>query len=144
MARADVADRPPVEAQSREPGLAWLGLLMFATPIIWGVRLVAKFIIASQVCYPDGERLFALPARTSSVWPTLLAIDLVAIAVAVATIMISYRVLRRAIPIAPRKLIQLGKGRTRFVALWGLIIGFTFLGATLYDIAPLLVVPVCG
>ena len=38
-------------------------------------------------------------------------------------------------------LLQLGEGRTRFLALWGLIIGIRFLGAILYDIVPLLVVP---
>ncbi len=143
MARADIADDRSVAAESGE-SLIWLGLLMLATPVIWGVRLVAKFTIASQVCFPDGERLFALPARTHWVWPTLLAIDLVAIAIALTTIVISHRIWRRARPVDASLTMQLGEGRTRFLALWGLIIGFGFLGAVLYDIVPLLVVPVCA
>ena len=144
MARADISDGRALPAEPQETGLTWLGLLMLATPVIWGARLVANFTIASQICFPDGERLFALPARTNWVWPTLLAIDLIAIAIAALTIVVSYTVRRRARAVDATMLLHLGEGRTRFLAIWGLIIGIGFLAAVLYDIVPLLVVPICA
>ena len=79
-------------------------------------------------------------------WPTLLGIDVATIAVAIVAILISYHYWRRARDeaVAHAALIETGEGPTRFLALWGLLVGFGFLVAVLFDLIGLWIVPVCG
>jgi hypothetical protein len=41
-------------------------------------------------------------------------------------------------------LIESGEGRTRFLALWGIMIGLGFFIAVAFDFAGLWVLPICG
>ena len=41
-------------------------------------------------------------------------------------------------------MVEAGKGRTRFLSLWGLMTSVGFAGAIVFSLVGLLVVPLCG
>ncbi len=140
--RYDLPDAPCSASTPRQ--LAVLGFAMFAVPSICGLRLVVNFAIDSYFCFPSELRRDVLPG---SAWPTLLGLDLLGIVIAAFAALISYRNWRLTrdeleVPTAP--LIELGEGRTRFLSLWGLLIGFGFTVAIAFDLVGLWIVPVCG
>lgn len=148
MARGVNPTQPEHPApRGHKVSLSVLGLALIATPTLWGVRLIAKFAIAEYVCFPGDERRLALPHGDGWVWPTLLVIDLLTIASAAAAAAISYRDWQASHDehaAAKGSLVQVGEGRTRFLSLWGIMIGVGFLIAVLFDLVALWAVPVCG
>jgi len=139
-----MTDRAHPAPQRHQVGLLILGAALVATPAIWGLRLVLNFALASYFCFPGSIRQYALPRWT---WPTLLGVDVLAIAVAVLAAVVSWRNWQRtaderAVPGAP--LIEIGEGRTRFLALWGLMTGIGFAVAGAFDLVTLWIVPVCA
>lgn len=131
-------------AQNRDrASLASLAAGLFAVPCSWALRLVVNYGIDSHFCFPGESRRNILPAWA---WPTLLGIDAATIAVAIIAILICFHYWRRARDeaVAHAALIETGEGPTRFLALWGLLVGFGFLVAVLFDLVGLWIVPVCG
>lgn len=125
------------------PSLALLAAALFAVPCLWALRLVVNYGIDSYFCFPSEVRRNILPAWA---WPTLLGIDVATIAVAIIAILVSNHYWRRSWDeaVAHAALIETGEGPTRFLALWGLLAGFGFLVAVLFDLVGLWIVPVCG
>ncbi len=139
-----MTDRPHPAPHRHAVSFALLVLALVATPCLWGVRLVTNYALDSHFCFPGDARRNAVPGW---VWPTLLGIDVLVLLLAVAATLISYRNYQAtrtelAAPCAP--LIEIGEGRTRFLALWGLMIGVGFVVAMLFDLVALWVVPACG
>lgn len=130
-------------ANRDRPSLALLAAALFAVPCLWALRLVVNYGIDSHFCFPSEVRRNILPAWA---WPTLLGIDVATIAVAIVAILISYHYWRRARDeaVAHAASIETGEGPTRFLALWGLLVGYGFLVAVLFDLVGLWIVPVCG
>ena len=134
----------PLAAPNRDrASLASLAAGLFAVPCLWALRLVINYGIDSYFCFPGESRRNVLPPWA---WPTLLGIDVATIAVAIIAVLISYHYWRRAPDeaVAHAALIETGEGPTRFLALWGLLVGFSFLVAVLFDLVGLWIVPVCG
>jgi hypothetical protein len=128
-------------------GTTLLVLILFVVPLLWGIRLVANFAIASHFCFPGDLRRYALPNPLGWVWPTMIGIDVLTILIALAAILVSYRNWRIASEesAGPRSpLIEIGEGRTRFLSMWGLLIGALFVIAVSFDLVALFIVPVCG
>jgi hypothetical protein len=120
-----------------------LGAALFAAPTIWGLRLVLNYALASYFCFPGSVRYDAIPGWT---WPTLLGVDVLAIAVAVIAAVVSWRNWQRTREEAAAggPLIEIGEGRTRFLSLWGLMVGIGFAVAGVFDLLALWIVPVCA
>lgn len=121
-----------------------LATALIATPAIWGIRLVVNYGIDSHYCFPGDRRSNALPGWA---WPTLLGIDLLAIVVAIAAVLISltsWRLSREEFAATSGPLIEIGEGRTRFLALWGLMTSIGFLVAVGFDLVALWIAPACG
>jgi hypothetical protein len=128
--------------------LTLLALALVATPSLWGLRLVINYALDSYFCYPGDARRFALAGGVAWVWPTLLAIDLLVLVFAASAAAISYRQWRASrdelASFGSAPMIEIGEGRTRFLALWGLLIGVGFAIAMVFDLFTLWIVPPCA
>jgi hypothetical protein len=139
-----VTDQAHPAPQRHNVDFALLAFALLATPAIWGLRLVANYAIDSHFCFPGDQRSDALPGWA---WPTLLGLDVLAILVAAAAVLISLSSWRRTqheSAAARGQLIEIGEGRTRFMSLWGLMIGIGFIVALIFDLVTLWITPVCA
>jgi hypothetical protein len=77
----------------------------------------------------------------------LIAVDLASIAISVAAALIalrSWRATSQEMAEVGSPLVEIGEGRTRFLAGWGLIIAIGFLVAVGFDFVGLWILPICG
>jgi hypothetical protein len=130
-----------------DASFAQLAFCTIAAPAVWGLRLVINYGIASYFCFPGDTPRQELPGNLGWIWPTLLALDLASIAVALAGAAIAFQLWRStrhelAVPGSP--LIEVGEDRTRFLSLWGLMISLGFFVAVVFELVALWVVPICG
>lgn len=120
---------------------------LFAGPVAWGIQLVTNFALASNRCYPDGiSRATILPGWQWSS-PTILAINIVAAILALIGAAVSYshwQAVRNEHQGSARQLVEAGEGRTRFLALWGVMTGLGFFVAIIFDTVALSMVPQCA
>ncbi len=148
MARSPIVTGAARPAPHRHRvGATLLVLGLFAVPLMWGIRLVANFAIASHFCFPGALRLHALPHALGWVWPTMIGINVLSILIAVAVGLVNYRKWRLTADesAGPRSaLIEIGEGRTRFLSAWGLLVASLFVVAAGFDLIALCIVPVCG
>ena len=128
-------------------GIGTLLFCIIAPPAIWGLRLLVNYALTSRSCFPAELRHEASPPGLQWLWPTLTAFDAATIAVALVCAAISYQSWRRSREEADSsagELVELGEGRTRFMALWGGLVSILFCVAAVFDFAFLLAVPICG
>jgi hypothetical protein len=147
------ADAHPAPHRERA-GLFPLFFGIGAGPILWSLHLVANYALASHVCYPGAMPHTGPPPGAGRVWGILVAIDIVAVLVTGTAGLISWRLWRatrhetseQARPASDqaRELVEIGEGRTRFLALWGMLISLAFLVTIVFDLVGLFVVPLCG
>lgn len=117
---------------------------LLAGPVVWGLQLVANFALASHACYPDGAPLTA-PASHST-WAIILLLNILAAILSLAGAVLSYqhwRATREEHPGDASHAIEAGEGRTRFIALWGVMTGLGFFVAILFNTLALFMVPQC-
>jgi hypothetical protein len=124
--------------------LAGLFFAVLAPPIVWSTHLILNFAFSIHACYPGHA-----PRFTHLDWlrTLLIVVDLVSMAVAIAAAVValrSWRTTAREMAETGSPLLEIGEGRTRFLAAWGLIIAVGFLIAVLFDFVGLWVLPICG
>jgi hypothetical protein len=104
--------------------LAVLALIMLVPPAAWALDLFWKYAVTSYVC-ATGNTLQAASPSFGWVWPSLLVADIAALLLAATTAWISYsawRRVRREVRGHAEHLAEIGEGRTRFLAFWGMLI----------------------
>lgn len=124
--------------------LLFLGL--FAGPVGWGVQLVANYSIASHACYPGDRPLIGVPLPGHSIWIVVFIINIVAACLALAGAALSYqhwRATRAEHAGSALNAVEVGEGRSRFLALWGVMTGSGFFLAILFNTLALFMVPQC-
>jgi hypothetical protein len=116
--------------------------------VVWFAQLVVKYAIDSHSCYPGSlPASGGAPANLGWLWPVLLAIDLVALAIALAAAFVSWRDWRTILAetglkrAEPTDAIETPE---RFFALWGMVFAFCFSVAILFDLINVLVLHRCG
>jgi hypothetical protein len=116
-----------------------LGLLVFglvAAPLLWLAQLILSYGFSALVCY-GGDHPTTIasggPVRTA-----LLVLDAVALIVALAAAIVSFASWRTV-----RAEQQFGEGRTRFMALWGIMSSVCFLGAIVFHSLASVMAPLC-
>jgi hypothetical protein len=127
--------------------LALLLFGVFAGPVAWSAQLVANYILAVDPCFLTRVVRTEPVLRASSDWPAILIVNLVAALLAIAGGIISLRLWRESRhehPGTASHAVEVGEGRTRFLALWGVMTGFGFLAAILFDTIALFLVPRCS
>lgn len=121
--------------------------ILFAGPLAWFVQLCASVALVGWSCFPTTDR-FALPVvhygwtRGAAILLTLacLTVALASGGVALA----KFRQVRDEKQGDKSDLIEVGHGRTRFTALWGVVLGFGFAVAIAATAVPFLMVRQCA
>lgn len=116
-------------------------------PLAWATHLIAGYALASTICFP-GEALRQQPwASIRWAWSLLIAIDLIAMVIAVLAALTAYhnwRLSHREATGYSQGLVEIGEGRTSFLSLWGILTSIGFFVAVAFDFIGLWIVPLCG
>ena len=139
------AQYPPSPHRYRaSPRLLLFGVVGAGTA--WLVQLVVDYGLASHRCFPHDVPLTI--AQTAGGWsyPLLTVFNLLAIALAVAAGLVSYRLwhhTRDEHAGSAGHPVTAWEGRTRFLAMCGLLAGIGFLVAIVFDTVAVFTVPRC-
>lgn len=131
----------PHRANSR---LALLLYGLVAAPLAWGVGEIVNATLAQEACFPGTEPL-AAPAFSNLhlIHLIILVLSLAISASAALVALGSWRVTMNEQAGGPRALLSIGEGRSRFMALAGLMTSAGFFIGTLFWLPALLFVPSC-
>lgn len=138
--------REPHPAPQRERvGAFAIWFAIVAAPLAWNLQLLFNATLAAHGCYPHDEPL------ASPIWvhlmPVTAAIEVAAIAICVLAGIVAtrnWRLTREEKPGSAHHLIEAGDGRTRFMAMVGLLCSGLFGLAVLLSAGMISVVPVCS
>jgi hypothetical protein len=119
--------RNPAPGRLRE---SFFGL--FGGPLAWFVQLCCGFALASQPCFLGGTRVAAPPPALQWTWPAMIFLMAAAVAIALLSLLVSWRTFTRS------------TGRTRFLALWGILLGGSFALAAAFTAVAFLTLPRCA
>jgi Na+-driven multidrug efflux pump len=89
---------------------------LFGGPLAWFIQLTASFALVSQMCLRGGERT----------WTAMIAVTVAACLIALLATLVSWRAYARTKDEKAgdhRHVLEVGSGRTRFLALWGVMLG---------------------
>jgi hypothetical protein len=121
----------------------WFGIA--AAPFAWTLQQIISSTLAGYACYPHAD------PRTSPVWsglpPVLLAVSAVAFAIALSgggVAWNAWRQTRSERPGSAHHLMETGDGRTRFMAMCGMLTSSVFVIALAFGTTALYLVPLCG
>lgn len=123
--------------------IGWLLFGVFAGPVAWGLQLIFNYALAAYSCYPDHSPRIAVLPGWQHVWAVILALNLIAAALALAGAAISYRSWDLVRGRNQEPALAAGLGRTRFLALCGMMTGLGFLAAIAFNTLSVFVVPQC-
>jgi hypothetical protein len=106
----------------------WLLFGIFAAPFAWNVQLLVGSAVSGHICYPGDKPLMAPLWDGQRV--TLLVTDLAGIVLAVIALLVSLGIwskVRREREGSSHRLLDVGEGRTRFMAMAGILTSGLFL-----------------
>jgi len=127
-------------------GRVYKGGALFAVtapPLAWLVQLCSGFAMASTPCYRAGVPL--LGGRVP--FTGLLVVTLLCLAVTLVALLVAmrdWRATRDEHGGGSENLIEVGHGRTRFLALWGMNLGAGFALILVANLVALLGMPSCA
>lgn len=113
-------------------------------PAAWIAQLVAGYGLSSYACYPGNTPLQAPPDGGEHL--LLLAINLACLGLASAGLALSWsgwRRTRNEMPGEPAKMLETGEGRSRFLAICGVLSAAGFAIAILFNLPSALALPTC-
>jgi hypothetical protein len=131
-------------ARDRDRVRLWLLLFgMLAAPGLWLLQLILGYGVSAQACY-GGDHPTNI-AGDSSLRTALLVFDLVALIAAVSGGIVSYAIWRavRTEQRGDEHVVDIPAGRTRFMALWGLMSSACFLLAIVFNCIGSFMAPLC-
>jgi hypothetical protein len=132
-------------APHRDRVATWETVLGFAGgPLAWLVQLCVSNGLAADPCYAGPERGVA---GGTGIGIGIILVFLACLAVAATGAVVSLRVYRRTrheTEGSAGDLFERGRGRTRFLALWGILLGAGFAGLILLNGVALVGVPACA
>lgn len=121
----------------------WFGIA--AAPLAWDAQLLSSVSIAGHACFPKATPL-SQPME-GGLPSLLIAVNLAAIAVALCGAVVawsSWRKTRQERPGSVHDLLDVGDGRTRFMAMCGVMVSGLFVIALAFGTVTLTLVPLCG
>lgn len=138
------ASHPHPAPKRHSVGRWWMGVCLALPPIVWFIQLSIDEIVSSQACYPDGTPLLQ---PQIAAFPVMITADVVLLIVAAIGILVGWRNWRRTADEKPgggSHLIESGSGRTRFMAMSGVLTSGLVFIAGLYALLAHLSVAWCG
>lgn len=120
---------------------------VFGGPLAWFIQLCAGYALASAPCFRDGVRVIAPLAVLQWTWPAMIIAMLASVAITLLALGVSWRAFRRTRQEAgggSDHLLEMGAGRTRFLALWGVLLGSAFAVATAMTAVAFMLLPRCA
>jgi hypothetical protein len=120
---------------------------LWGGPIAWLVQSSAGYALASQPCFRNGVRAMSPPHALEWTWPAMIGLTTGAIVVSLLSLWISWRAFkwtRREAGGDSRHLMNVGAGRTRFLAVWGMLLGGSFAIAAAMTYVAFLTLPRCA
>ncbi len=124
---------------------SFFGLL--GGPIAWFLQFCAGYALASEPCFRGGARIAAPIPALQWTLPAMILSTAGAVAIALLALLVSWRAYRRTKDEAPGEtahLMEAGAGRTRFLSLWGVLLGSAFAVATAMTGVAFLTLPRCA
>lgn len=116
-------------------------------PVAWLLQSSAGYALASEPCFREGVRAMAPPQALEWTWPAMIGVTTAAIVVALLSLWVSWRAFKRTqqeVSGDSRHLMDVGSGRTRFLALWGVLLGGLFAVAAAMTYVAFLTMPRCA
>ncbi|MDB5669336.1 MAG: hypothetical protein JWO25_295 [Alphaproteobacteria bacterium] len=121
--------------------------ILFGGPLAWFVQFNLGVILSGWPCYPSDRRLAAPPPDYEWTRAGAMAVLVLALLVAIAAGASAQIMLRRVRDEAEgghAELAEIGHGRTRFIALWGIALGYGSAVAAALTLVAFLLVPRCA
>jgi hypothetical protein len=116
-------------------------------PLAWFIQLCAGYALASWPCFPSEEHRLRMPDSYAWTSSALIAVSVAAIVIALASFIVSRRAFDRTRDEEAGghpHLLEAGAGRTRFLALWGMVFGAGFAIVTAMTTVAFFVLPRCA
>jgi hypothetical protein len=137
------AAHPAPAVRAVTPAALWFGL--FGAPVAWSLQLLASYALVAHGCYPDAEPMTmpVIPGLRALVLATGVAALAVALLAAGAAWR-SWRAAQHEHKGGHEALLEAGEGRTRFMALSGMLLGAVFVLGIVMNVVPLLLLRPCG
>jgi hypothetical protein len=135
-------DHPAPHRDRISSFIVFAGLV--AAPVAWLIETTINYLVASVACFPHDVALAA--PTNAGLWPVLICLVLGALAVSALGWFAAYtawRHTRHEKAGSAQDTVEVGEGRTRFLALSGMFVSALFFAAALFDI-PGLFLPACG
>ncbi|KRB86563.1 hypothetical protein ASE00_07695 [Sphingomonas sp. Root710] len=118
--------------------------ILMAGPLAWLTQLTAGFAMTSWACFP-GDIRWAEPKPGYPL--AAVGVSIICALIAAASGLVAWRKfaeVKQEMSGGTRHLADIGHGRTRFVALWGVILGATFTVTILVTLVAFVLVPPCA
>lgn len=120
---------------------------LLAAPLAWSAQLLVDYGLASHACFPrETPRQFFMRGW-EWVGSAIIAINLACLAIAIAAAVVSFFIWRRTqeeAALGRDSALDIGLGRVRFFAIWGVWSGLWFALQILFATVAVFWVPPCG
>lgn len=137
---------PIIHPAPRRENVGWRRQLigLFGAPTAWAAQVCGSEILSSYACYPHGAPL-SMPLWNWLLWAlaAISGICLVAAIVCAAIAWISWQRSRREAAGTAQHAMEIGEGRTRFLALTSVYSSSLFVIAIIFTICALFLVSPC-
>jgi hypothetical protein len=137
----------PPAPHRRRISIAALFSALLAAPLAWSAQLLVNYGLASHACFAKETPSHFFRRGWEWVGSATIAVNLACLAIAITAIIASLSIWRRTREEAPgghESALDIGQGRTRFLAIWGVWSGVWFALQILFATVAIFWVPPCG
>ncbi|HEY3731020.1 MAG TPA: hypothetical protein VGL28_07130 [Steroidobacteraceae bacterium] len=116
-------------------------------PLAWFIEVCVGYALASPPCFTNTSRATRPAPQLDWTWPAMIGLMVLCVLVALVACAVSYRALLRTRTESQgdhEHLMEVGAGRTRFLALWGTLLGAGFALAAAATAIAYGVIPRCA
>ena len=113
-------------------------------PAAWVLQQTLSYGVTSHVCFPFDAPVAPTASTWSWLWPAILAASVAFLLLALGGVWIALGAWRATRDEKGGVLLDVGEGRSRFLAVCGLLAGSLFCLAIVFDMAVAVSLPSCG